>query len=822
MLLAAAAAAALACGGDDPCESVAGPAVVASVDLSPDDPDVALGQSVQLVAVPRSACGNRVADASVAWSSGAPTVASVSPTGMVTGEGLGTALITASSEGVSASVTVSVTPPQVATVQVVPGGATIAVNETVTLTATARDGEGNVLTGRAVTWSSGNSAVASVSATGVVTGQSAGGPVQITAAVEGVEGTASITVDPVPGPHLVFQVQPQDGTAGQPLAAVRVAVVDAQGEVITSDPGDAITIALGTNPGGATMDGTLEVKPVNGVAVFDDLTLDKAATGYTLVASRADAGPGTSSPFAIGPGAPAALDFTTDPATTAAGAPLRPIPAVRVLDAFGNPVPVDGRNVTVRLAANPAGGTLAGTLTAATVGGVASFADLSLDRAGAGYALAATSTGLTGDTGGTFAITAGPAAALRFGQQPSGAGAGAIITPAVTVVLTDAFGNPTGAGTTAVSLALAGSSGATLGGTTTRAAVAGVATFDDLTVDLPGDYTLTAAAAGLAGTESTSFRIVAGPPARLAFRVQPSDEAAGEPITPAIEVVILDAGGNLTVDERTVTLTLATNPGGADLGGTTSRNANNGVATFGNITVSRSGVGYRLAAGADGLTGATSDAFDISAGPVASLEFTVQPTTGTAGLPMAPVVVTLRDAVGNLAIDANTPVTVSLGTNPTGAPLQGTLTVTPVAGVATFADLRIDVAATGYRLSAVTAGVDPVASATFSIQPAAPVKLRYLSNTPNPKRNQTISPSVRVAISDAFNNTVPLAGVPVSIALGQNPAGGALTGTLTRNTSSGVATFNDLKINLAGSGYTLIATSPALEPAETAPFTVRN
>src|SRR5512134_2238931 len=93
MLLAAAAAAALACGGDDPCESVAGPAVVASVDLSPDDPDVALGQSVQLVAVPRSACGNRVADASVAWSSGAPAVASVSATGMVTGEGLGTALI---------------------------------------------------------------------------------------------------------------------------------------------------------------------------------------------------------------------------------------------------------------------------------------------------------------------------------------------------------------------------------------------------------------------------------------------------------------------------------------------------------------------------------------------------------------------------------------------------------------------------------------------------------------------------------------------------------------------------------------------------------
>src|SRR5690606_39188395 len=93
-LLAVAAAAVLACGGDDPCESVAGPAVVASVDLSPDDPQLAVGHSLQLVAVPRSACGNRVADADVAWSSGSPAVASVSGNGMVTGEGLGTAVIT--------------------------------------------------------------------------------------------------------------------------------------------------------------------------------------------------------------------------------------------------------------------------------------------------------------------------------------------------------------------------------------------------------------------------------------------------------------------------------------------------------------------------------------------------------------------------------------------------------------------------------------------------------------------------------------------------------------------------------------------------------
>lgn len=718
-LLAATAAGVLACGGDDPCESVAGPAVVASVDLSPDDPRLALGETLQLVAVPRSACGNRVADASVAWSSGSPAVASVSGNGMVTAEGLGTAVITAASEGVSAAVTVTVTPPQVATVEVIPGAATIAVNETVTLTATPRDADGNVLAGRPVTWASGSPGVASVAATGVVTGQATGGPVLITATIEGIEGSASITVTPEPAPRLVFQAQPQDGTAGVPLATVRVAVVNSLGEVITDDPGDAITMGLGANPGGATLAGSLEVKPVNGVAEFSGLSLDKVGTGYTLVASRADASPGTSTPFAIAPGAPARLSFTTDPGTTAAGAPLRPIPAVQVADAFGNPVPVDGRNVTVGLAANPHGGTLGGTRTMATVGGVASFPDLSLDVAGAGYALSATSAGLSSAAGATFAITPGPAAALRFVQQPEDGTVGVAIAPPVTVELVDALGNPTGAGTTAVTVALGQNpSGATLGGTATRNAVGGVATFGDLTVSEAGQYTLTAAAAGLTGAESQVFEVV------------------------------------------TVRVT--------------------------------------------------------------SLQFTVQPVTGTAGLPMAPVAVTLRDAGGNVAIGATEPVTVSLGTNPTGAPLQGTLTVTPVAGVATFTDLRIDAAATGYRLSAVTEGVDPVASAAFSILPGAPTRLRFISGTPNPREDRVINPPVQVAVSDAFDNTVPVSGVAVTIALGQNPEEATLSGTLVRGTTDGVATFNDLRISKDGQGYTLVASSPLLTSAETAPFNVRN
>lgn len=108
-LLSALAAAILGCGGDDPCDSVAGPAVVASIEVTPEDPSVLLGRTVQLTAVPHSACGNAVAGAAVAWASSSPEVASVTSDGLVTGESPGSAAITASSEGVSASVTVSVT-----------------------------------------------------------------------------------------------------------------------------------------------------------------------------------------------------------------------------------------------------------------------------------------------------------------------------------------------------------------------------------------------------------------------------------------------------------------------------------------------------------------------------------------------------------------------------------------------------------------------------------------------------------------------------------------------------------------------------------------
>jgi uncharacterized protein YjdB len=166
---------------------------VTSVTVSPATAAVAVGQTAQLTATPRDASGNALTGRVVTWATSNAAVATVSGSGLVTGVGAGSATITATSEGQSgmAAVTVSIVP--VASVTVSPATASVAVGQTVQLAATPRDGSGNPLSGRAVTWATSNAAVATVNGSGLVTGVAAGGAT-ITASSEGQSGGAAVTV----------------------------------------------------------------------------------------------------------------------------------------------------------------------------------------------------------------------------------------------------------------------------------------------------------------------------------------------------------------------------------------------------------------------------------------------------------------------------------------------------------------------------------------------------------------------------------------------------------------------------------------------------
>ena len=224
-----------------------------------------------------------------------------------------------------------------------------------------------------------------------------------------------------------------------------------------------------------------------------------------------------------------------------------------------------------------------------------------------------------------------PATQLTFTVQPSNATGGAAISPAVAVAIEDSAGDVVKSATDVVTLALgADPGGGALAGTTAVHAVNGVATFAALSINKLGTgYSLTAAAAGLAGATSAAFDIGVGPAARLVFTAQPSNANAGATIAPAVQVAVQDAGGNAeTAFTGNVTIAIGTNPGGGTLSGTTTVQAVAGVATFSGLSIAQAGSGYTLKATSSTLTSAASTPFTIALVPTA-LHITTT-TTGAA------------------------------------------------------------------------------------------------------------------------------------------------------------------------------------------------
>ena len=214
-------------------------------------------------------------------------------------------------------------------------------------------------------------------------------------------------------PQLAFTVQPSSATAGTGIAPA-VAIQDASGNTVTSAT-NLVTVALGANPGGGSLSGATTLNAVNGVATFSGLSINKAGSGYTLVASSTPLTSTTSAAFTITPAAAAKLAFTGQPSSGTAGVALAPV-AVAIQDAFGNTVTGFTGSVTMAIGNNPFGGTLSGMTTVTASGGVAQFTDLRIDRPGIGYTLTASAGTLVGATSVTFGI------GFAFTQVSAGAG----------------------------------------------------------------------------------------------------------------------------------------------------------------------------------------------------------------------------------------------------------------------------------------------------------------------------------------------------------------------------------------------------------------
>src|SRR6266568_7251520 len=237
----------------------------------------------------------------------------------------------------------------------------------------------------------------------------------------------AFSVMPAPATVLAFTVQPTDAMQGSAIKPVQVTAYDALGNTATDFTGP-IRLAFGTDAsvsGNAALAGRNPVPAVAGVATFTDLAVDQPGSGYTLTAAFGNATPvATSAAFKITPGAPPPpthLGFTQQPQTTVvAGAAITPPVQVAALDASEHVV--QGFTGTIGLALEPAsnGGTLSGGTPINAVNGIATFPSLSVDKAGNGYTLRATASGLTDATSNSFAVTPPPSGSLRVTTSTSG------------------------------------------------------------------------------------------------------------------------------------------------------------------------------------------------------------------------------------------------------------------------------------------------------------------------------------------------------------------------------------------------------------------
>src|SRR5207245_1836650 len=160
---------------------------------------------------------------------------------------------------------------------------------------------------------------------------------------------------------------------------------------------------------------------------------------------------------------------------------------------------------------------------------------------------------------------------------------------------------------------------------------------------------------------------------------------------------------------------------------------------------------------------------------------------------------------GNTASGFTGNVTVAIGNNAGGGTLSGTTTQAAVSGVATFGTLNIDKTGTGYTLTASSTGLAATTSTGFAVTAAAATRLVFTVQPGNTAAGSAITPAVQVTARDAFGNTATGFTGSVTVAIGTNPAGGALSGTLTVAATAGIATFSNLSIDKSGTGYTLTA-----------------
>jgi len=256
------------------------PAPVSKITIQVAASALSVGQTVTASATTYDSTGQAVSGRAITWSISDASVASSMSVGSnqdkVTGRAPGTAVLTATSEGQTASVNVAVSQAAVASVSVSLAASTLLPGQTTQATATVSDALGNALTGRTVTYTSLDQTIATVSSTGLVTAVKTGAVI-IRATSEGKTGDATLTVSAPSVATVDVSFASSNLTVGQTTLATAT-YKDANGVTLTgrsvqwqSLNTNVATVSIAgvvtaVAPGTVTIRATVESKTGDGVA----------------------------------------------------------------------------------------------------------------------------------------------------------------------------------------------------------------------------------------------------------------------------------------------------------------------------------------------------------------------------------------------------------------------------------------------------------------------------------------------------------------------------------------------------------------------------
>ena len=618
------------------------------------------------------------------------------------------------------------------------------------------------------------------------------------------DSTHSLSVTQPPPAKLIINAEPPaTAAAGTPFATAGQPIVvyeeDQFGNLESGDNSTVVSVKLGSGSG--PLVGPLTETVVGGVATFSNLA-DDAAETITLTFSSGNLAPATSSSIVVGPGAGARLIVTQQPSPAAtAGKVFATQPIVEEVDQYGNII--DDSTDAVSAAVGDTGtSTLLGTtLNVKLVDGVATFSGLSYNKAEPmDIAFTSNVDAIAPATSNLVIVSPAAASQLVIGQQPSStATVGQPFATQPVVYEEDPFYNIESGDSTSQVTAMLASGAGPLRGLPSVTLVNGVARFGGLSDNTAETITLDFSSGPLLSAPSSP--IVVGPAAASRLLIESgysTTAVAGQPLATPPTVEIVDSAGNVETGDNATQITVSLAGGPGKLLGTTTVTVQGGVATFPGLADDTAGSLTLAFSATDSLTaGAPSP---IVVGPAAASQLVIQtqpsPTaTAAAAFTVQPLVYE-EDQYGNVETgDSSSTVTASLATG--SGPLQGNTVVTLAGGVAAFHGLS-DPKAETITLkftdgSLVTPASNPIA---VGAGPAAGLEIvigPYSSVT----AGSPLTDPIVIDEVDAEGNVV--AGdnstqVTASLATGS----GTLIGTTAVTVQDGVASFNDLEDDKAG------------------------